>query len=332
MKPPVSIPASTRRELANPASPGHRHEQAKKIACALIGQGLASEAVFCQLQAMRYQGMSNSELQGIVRWAANNIAPRAPPPRLSSSPFKKNVLATPSNPIEEVRRFLKPLPLCDATTEDLEYELWEASTWRPQEDWRMDALMFMAGCYHAGELINVVTEHSIETDRAGKDKANPTGYGKTLERDAWMRRIRERGVPQGDGGTWIRMNPVDGEGIADANVTAFRFALVELDAVPLELQLGLLAKLKLPITAITTSGGRSAHALLKIDAKTESEYRATSGKVLALLAPFGVCQANKNPSRMSRLPGVQRTLGAQGDGRQRLLFFNPDAKEWRSTL
>jgi hypothetical protein len=62
---------------------------------------------------------------------------------------------------------------------------------------------------------------------------------------------------------------------------------------------------------------------VRIDAGTLEEYRATVAKMLALLERFGVDSKNKNPSRLSRLPGVIRRIGAEGDGRQRLLYLNP---------
>jgi len=119
------------------------------------------------------------------------------------------------------------------------------------------------------------------------------------------------------------MNPVDGAGVTDSNVTAYRFALVECDSSPLDLQLSFFAKLALPVAAILASGGRSLHAWVKVDAQTAAEYQATVARLLALLARFGVDGKNKNPSRLSRLPGVMRTIGATGDGRQRLLYLNP---------
>jgi hypothetical protein len=119
------------------------------------------------------------------------------------------------------------------------------------------------------------------------------------------------------------MNPLDGRGVADANVTAFRFALVECDGIPFELQLPLLAKLPLPVAAILGSGGRSLHAWVRVDADTLDEYRQTVSRMLALLGKFGVDGQNKNAARMSRLPGVVRSIGATGDGRQRLYYLNP---------
>ena len=184
--------------------------------------------------------------------------------------------------------------------------------------------------FEPGERVNIVSR-PIVTD----GKARPGDAGVTLERNEWEKRILSRDTPR-HGDAWLRMNPVDGDGVADANVTAFRFGLLEIDKVrvseelvpvPMELQLSLLAKLRLPIAAIILSGGKSAHAWVKLDAANADEYRQTVSAMLALLARFGVDGKNKNPSRLSRLPGVIRTVGASGDGCQRLLYLNPEPRQ-----
>ncbi len=175
--------------------------------------------------------------------------------------------------------------------------------------------------FEPGERVNIVTRAIVDGD-----KARPGDAGLTLDRNEWEGRLLEPMTAQ-PGGAWLRMNPLDGNGVADANVTAFRFALIEIDCVPVELQLALLARLKLPIAAILTSGGKSAHAWVKVGADTADDYRATVSKLLDVLARFGVDGKNKNPSRLSRLPGAIRTIGASGDGKQRLLYLNPDPKQ-----
>jgi hypothetical protein len=57
------------------------------------------------------------------------------------------------------------------------------------------------------------------------------------------------------------------------------------------------------------------------------EFRRDVARMLAVLAKFGVDGKNKNPSRLSRLPGVVRRIGADGDGRQRLFYLNPQPKQ-----
>jgi RecA-family ATPase len=99
-----------------------------------------------------------------------------------------------------------------------------------------------------------------------------------------------------------------------------RFALVESDLLSLDLQLSLLSRLPLPIGAIIFSGRKSYHALIRVDAADNVEYRRDVGRMLTLLRPLGFDQSTGNPSRMSRLPGAMR-----GEHMQKLLYLNPDA-------
>ena len=204
-----------------------------------------------------------------------------------------------------------------------EVDLWEASPIRPPDDWTQDSIAVLENLYCAGERINFVTAFKQTTRKDGTIKTNPDGYGTTMERDTLIEHWRKHGMPRSDAGGWLRMNPVDGNGVDDSNVTAFRFALLESDKLPLDLLLSLFAKLPLPIATILTSAGRSFHAWVRVDADTLNDYRDTVTKMISLLARFGLDTSNKNPSRMSRLPGVLRRIGAEGDGRQRLLYLNP---------
>ncbi len=204
----------------------------------------------------------------------------------------------------------------------LEVDLWEASPIRPPEDWIQDGACLAQALYHPGDIINVMLEFRI--DKEGK--AHPMGTGISLDRDEMIIRMSQ-GILSSDAGGWLRMNPTDGRGIGDENVTAFRFALIEWDKMPLELQLSLLAKLPLPIAAIMTSGARSIHAWIKVDAADQEQYQKIVERMIALLARLGLDRKNKNPSRLSRLPGVVRIIGARGNGRQRLLYINPNPEQ-----
>ena len=156
-------------------------------------------------------------------------------------------------------------------------------------------------------------------------KLVPTGYGTTRASAEWVARWTERRVvPQGEAGCWIRLNPTDGTGISDANITAFRVALIEFDEVPLETQLAFFAKIRLPIAALVMSGGKSLHAWVRIGAPDAATYKALVGELYSALGRFGIDPANKNPSRLARLPGARRRdAGARGDGIQKLLYLNP---------
>ncbi len=211
-------------------------------------------------------------------------------------------------------------------------DLWHVSPWQPLENWRRDQLMLSVAFYGKEEFINIVTDFSIE-QKGGERKANPKGAGTTLLRDEWMRWFRDRGVPQSEAGAWIRPNPVKQRGggkdgaILDDDVTSHRFCLLESDTLPIDLQLSLWARLPLPVAAIIESGGRSVHAWVMLNYANAEEYRTNVERIYTRLAQFGICRSNKNPSRLSRLPGAQRKIGKHGDGAQRLLYCNPEPLE-----
>jgi hypothetical protein len=210
-----------------------------------------------------------------------------------------------------------------------EQDLAEASLIRMEGDWRFDGALLVGTLYQPAEQINFVTGFEKTQERNGEVKARPKGHGLTVQRDALVTRFEQHGTDTGEAGAWLRMNPTDGKGIGDANVAAFRFALLESDTLPAELQLSLIARLPLPISAILSSGGRSYHAWVRVDARDAADYRRMVSRLLELVGKFGVDRSNKNPSRMSRLPGAKRCIGAVGDGIQRLLYLNPEPKQRR---
>lgn len=130
-------------------------------------------------------------------------------------------------------------------------------------------------------------------------------------------------------GGWIRFNPLDGTGASDRNVTAFRYALVESDVIPIQDQLAAYQRLELPIACLVSSGGKSVHAIVHIDAPDESEYRKRVLYLYSFLIGHGliVDQANKNPSRLSRMPGVDRN-----GNRQKLLAVNIGRRSWQDWM
>jgi len=111
-----------------------------------------------------------------------------------------------------------------------------------------------------------------------------------------------------DVGAWIRFNPFDGQGINNSNVTEFRYALVESDTLSIERQNALIRELELPVAVLVHSGGKSLHAIVHIDAKDIGEYKDRVNHLYGVCAKNGleVDAQNKNPSRLSRMPGVMR--------------------------
>jgi hypothetical protein len=299
------------------------HNQTFAVACALVnGFDLSHADAFVLLSEYNQRCQppwSNSELLHKIKSAASACHDKSRGHLLGTAATAQAARPLPRtkiDPATAVEVYLGGFR-CD------EADLWEASPIRPPEDWREDAIVLVSHLYRPLEFVNFVTKYAIAKD----GKARPDGIGESVERNTLLARWTAHGMPECDAGGWLRMNPVDGGGVADSNVTAYRVSLVECDAVPPELQLSLLAKLPLPIAAILTSAGRSLHAWVQIDAKDAVDYSSKVTKLLTLLARFGIDGKNKNPSRLSRLPGVVRSLGAAGDGKQRLLYLNPDPQQ-----
>ena len=111
-----------------------------------------------------------------------------------------------------------------------------------------------------------------------------------------------------DTGAWIRFNPLDGKGVKNDNVTDYRYALVESDTLDIARQYSLMLELQLPIAVMVHSGGKSIHAIVKIDAADYAEYRQRVDYLYAVCQKNGmeIDRQNRNPSRLSRMPGVIR--------------------------
>ena len=130
-------------------------------------------------------------------------------------------------------------------------------------------------------------------------------------------------------GAWICFNPVDGTGRKDANITAYRYALVECDNMELGKQQAIIKQLELPCAALVYSGGKSVHAIVKVDAPDYAEYRRRVDYLYSACQKNGLTidQQNRNPSRLSRMPGILR-----GDKRQVLLETNIGKSCWDEWL
>lgn len=126
-------------------------------------------------------------------------------------------------------------------------------------------------------------------------------------------------------GGWIRFNPLDGEGVKNENVTKFKYALVESDTLPIVEQDAIFRKMELPIAALVHSGGKSLHAIVRVDAADYEEYRKHVEFLYDFLEKQGVAidKQNRNPSRLSRMPGLTRN-----GNRQYLAATNIGRKSW----
>lgn len=185
---------------------------------------------------------------------------------------------------------------------------------------------YLRALFREDEHVGYVTDE-VRQDEDGKWK--PAGKGQYRQtRDELLSSLAKYPTDPGwtfgdanaQAGAWVRINPLDGEGASDGNVTDWRYALVESDAITPGKQLALIREMRLPVAAIVTSGGKSVHAIVHVDAADKGEYRE---RVRALYeycraSGFPVDEQNRNPSRLSRLPGYPR-----GNGWQRLVQAGP---------
>lgn len=148
-------------------------------------------------------------------------------------------------------------------------------------------------------------------------------------------------------GVWYLAQPVDGnyypnprskEGTmsrrSEESVTAFRWLVLESDSAPPREWLGAIAQLPLRIAAIYSSGGRSVHALVQVDAATKKHWddiKLQLAPGLRFLILNGADRGVLSAVRLTRLPGCWRE-GKEKDGvytrfptpqLQKLLYVNP---------
>jgi P4 family phage/plasmid primase-like protien len=247
-------------------------------------------------------------------------------------PERKPEIPTPEEAVRNTKELLNGFRVDQNT-------LWEHSSITLGENWqRDDAEILFERLYDPEEFVCLCTRYETQSKPDGTQKAVPVGAGSTLR----VRELRDKirrigGVPQDKAGCWYRINPVSQRGSGtngahrDKDVAAYRFLLLESDDLPPDLQLSFFLKLELPVVALVSSGGRSIHSIIRLDAPSAEEFKRLADYILGRLARFGIDQKNRNPSRYSRLPGAQRVIGAQtllgeDSGQQRLLYFNHQPK------
>lgn len=187
----------------------------------------------------------------------------------------------------------------------------EPAEWHPAKE----IIRYLETLFEASENVGYVTE-TWEKTEDGTTKYLPTkgSYTRTAgELIAELNRCGDDvGAVLGDynikAGAWIRFNPLDGKGVKNENVTDFRYALVESDSMALEEQNAIIRELELPVAVLVYSGGKSVHAIVKIDAPNYEEYRKRVDYLYNICRKNGldIDKQNRNPSRLSRMPGVMR--------------------------
>ncbi|WP_210469671.1 AAA family ATPase [Sporosarcina sp. 6E9] len=187
-------------------------------------------------------------------------------------------------------------------------EIREPATWNPVQE----LTRYLETLFDVSENVGYVTS-TWETED-GKHLPTKGNYDRTAGEliQALGQSNGDLGAVFGDynpeAGAWIRFNPLDGKGVKNDNVTEFKYALVESDTMDLEKQNAIVRELELPIAALVFSGKKSIHAIVKVDAANYDEYRKRVDYLYNICNKNGlnIDNQNRNPSRLSRMPGVER--------------------------
>lgn len=186
----------------------------------------------------------------------------------------------------------------------------EPKHWEPAQEIRR----YIEALFDANDYVGYVTEVWKDDADGGKYKPKSGSYDRTAgqlleELSRYGGDIESVfGTVNPECGAWIRFNPLNGQGVKNDDVADYRFALVESDSIPVAQQNGIIHDLRLPVAALVFTGGKSLHAIVRIEAGSYKEYRE---RVEFL---YKICDKNglhvdrncRNPSRLSRMPGVMR--------------------------
>jgi hypothetical protein len=142
--------------------------------------------------------------------------------------------------------------------------------------------------------------------------------------------ILDEDFPAGPDGVWFLAQPVDGEyhcnprlggkpsRRSEESVTAWRYAVLESDEAGPDEWLRCLIQLPLRIASVCESGGRSIHALVRLDAESKADWDTKVRAIKPVLVTLGADPGALSAVRLTRLP-----QGKRGERVQRLLYLNP---------
>ena len=185
------------------------------------------------------------------------------------------------------------------------------------------ASVLLRAAFEQDENVRIVLSTTSDSE-----KGRPDGEGTVMSREWWLDQLGKNGGNfdskfSRKAGVYIGINPMKIKGSRDEHVTKYHHALVEFDDIEtMEEQWFLINETQLPCTAVMTSGNKSLHAWVQVDAKNRAEFDQRM-KMLCDHLEDHIDSANKNPTRLSRLPNSMRF-----DSRQEVLAMNIGAKNW----
>jgi RecA-family ATPase len=303
-------PSKLEETLANPTQVvGERHAEMLGVVLQLVGDGVPDSEILARMSANYPLRVTTKEISDAIKGAhARNPAPSRArgglPPMLPVG--------------TQTGTWVPKVDPASIPQEDLP---------EPMATGAAASIQFLQSVFRPEEVI-CINNQSDESD----GKLIPHGKGLFKPLEWWIEQFadEEKNARKGnflsnESGAWIRINPCSDESGSDAGVADFRHVLVEIDApgVTLPEQWGIMKASGQPIAAVLSSGGKSLHAWVQVAACDLNEYKRRRDAVYARLSDCKIDLANKNPSRLSRLPGVQRN-GKE----QELLSLGMGAPSW----
>lgn len=304
----------------------HGHDTTFKAACALIwGFGLSPEQAWpCALEynARCMPPWSEHDLRRKLLQALNHPGHQKPRGYLLGG----NHSADEWHPNGEWDRPPKPSYQPDKLEqvaaklpESVDAEYLEARS--KFTCWNRSPAGVLAKLYQPGEKILVFTSWESQGQESWIHTGTNGNFGAL---DRYRRGFED---------VWFLSNPVDGQyhwnprqekdsRRSEESITSWRYAVVESDEADPELWLRALVQLPLFVSAIYESGGRSIHALVRIDADSKAEWdQSVRGELLPVLATLGADPGALTAVRLTRLPNCRREKTGK---LQRLLYLDSD--------
>jgi RecA-family ATPase len=300
------IPNTTKTYLQNGATNGSRNQSLFDAAC-----------------QMRDAGHSQQEVQmALIQRALMDGLDIAEANKTLISVFKRDAREEPKGNGKRNNRsnLRNRTPVDYKTAPKGNYSLKKRELPQPIDD---GASVLLRAAFEQDENVRIVLSTTSDSE-----KGRPDGEGTVMSREWWLDQLGKNGGNfdskfSRKAGVYIGINPMKIKGSRDEHVTKYRHALVEFDDIEtMEEQWFLINETQLPCTAVMTSGNKSLHAWVKVDAKNRAEFDQRM-KMLCDHLEDHIDSANKNPSRLSRLPNSMRF-----DSRQELLALNIGAKNW----
>ena len=259
------------------------------------------------IQAMRRPPSPASEVASAIRKAYGEHVPGGTGAHYVPRP------AAPAKPKALPMTAAAFIRIGDGATEA---DWWEASPYRIS--WGapgpLDAVHLLDALYEPGEILFCGERYGSEV-RTARDWRDDFSRGAPCPPHFIPNPLTGDEHPTGDGKQSRR---------GDAAVRGFRFAVAEFDGLSKPDQLAFWwGYSTAPIAALIDSGGKSVHALLRVDMASRERWESeVESKLFArVLCPLGCDRACRNESRLSRLPGHFRR---EKNAWQRVLYLNPE--------